>query len=309
MITRFSRLVSVLSSPLSRASLAAGLLGLILLKLDQAKVWEALKGFDHRIGLLMITLNSGLFFLFAARWRFIAFALGIRAPTQRFFQAIMLGGFFSQLGPPLIVGELTRFRLLRPFADKWSIAASQILDRLSGQIALLGLVLLLMPFYAGLFGSTLEHRILIVAAILALICTLGLIVLRRFKSLQYINPESIGTALNPFSTPNHYAASFAIQLLLMLNFTLAAGGIGAGHDSGLVFLLAPLVLSGVTMLPITFADWGTREAAALLFFSTTGMTAEHIVAASLVYGAANLLSALPGALFLTGSFESERQNG
>jgi hypothetical protein len=84
----------------------------------------------------------------------------------------------------------------------------------------------------------------------------------------------------------------------MANLWLAAYGLGMAGSGFDIYLIAPLVLGTLTLLPISIADWGSREAAALLFFSATPLTGEQIVAISVLYGIANLATALPAALLL-----------
>jgi hypothetical protein len=104
--------------------------------------------------------------------------------------------------------------------------------------------------------------------------------------------------LNPVSSPAHYGFSIAIQLSLMANLWLAARGVGSARAGIDVYIVAPLILGTLTMIPISVADWGSREAVALLFFSAVGLSPEEIVAISVIYGAVNLVSALPAALLL-----------
>ena len=282
----------------ARVLAAALMLGLVLSLVDARTVWSHLKSFDAGIALAMLAVNALLMALFAARWRAIARALGIEAPYVRFFCGTWLGAFFSQLGPGVVLNEIARFRLLKPYADIWPLAASQVLDRISGQIVLTGMILLLAPYYLSVFTAEVGGRIVAVTGLLVVLSGLLLVVARRFRRFIRVKPGLLRAIVNPVASPAHYACSLAIQLLLMANLWLAACGLdasGAGMD---LYLIAPLVLGSLTLLPISVADWGSREALALLFFSATGLTAEQIVAISVIYGAVNLAGALPAALLL-----------
>jgi glycosyltransferase 2 family protein len=87
----------------------------------------------------------------------------------------------------------------------------------------------------------------------------------------------------------------------MANLWLAVAGLGHGAPPLQLYLIAPLVLGSLTLLPVSAGDWGSREAAALLFLSATGLTADAIVAASIAYGGVNLLSALPAVCLAAGA--------
>jgi hypothetical protein len=289
---------SVIMSPAGRSAVAAALLALVLSLVDARSVWSHLERFDAAVGLAMVGVNAILFALFAARWRAVAGALGIDAPYVRFFRATWLGAFFGQLGPALILNEITRFRLLQPYAGTWPLAASQLLDRASGQVVLAGMIVLLTPYYLGLFNADLGARLVLTTGLLIVLGGSLLVVAHRFRRFIRIEPGAVRAILNPLASPGHYACSLMIQLLLMTNLWLAARGLGlVGHGIEL-YLVAPLILGSLTLLPISVADWGSREAVALLFFSATGLSAEQIVAISVIYGAINLVSALPAALLL-----------
>ncbi len=289
---------TVFMSPAARIAVAAALVALVLSLVDARSVWSHLERFDVAVGLAMLAVNAVLFALFAARWRAVAGALGIEARYARFFCATWLGAFFSQLGPALILNEITRFRVLQPYADTWPLAASQLLDRVSGQIVLAGVILLLTPYYLGLFAADVGGRIVLTAGLVIVLGGSLLVLAYRFRRVIRIRPGAMRAILNPLASPTHYACSLAIQLLLMANLWLAARGLGLGGHGIALYLVAPLILGSLTLLPISVADWGSREAVALLFFYPTGLSAEQIVAISVIYGAINLVSALPAALLL-----------
>ncbi|MGZ8211045.1 MAG: lysylphosphatidylglycerol synthase transmembrane domain-containing protein [Burkholderiales bacterium] len=292
-------IASVFTSPAVRIGMAGGLFVLVLSFVDVRAVGSHLKNFDGAVGLAMLGVNAVLLALFAARWQAVARPLGIEAPYARFFCGTWLGAFFSQLGPALVLNEITRFRLLLPYAHKWPLAASQLFDRLSGQIVLAGMILLLTPYYFGLFAGDVSHRIVLMTAVFFILGGSLMLLAHRFRRFIRLDAGALRTLLNPLASPAHYLSSTAIQLLLMVNLGLAAYGLGAVEQSIGLFLVAPLVLGTLTVLPITIADWGSREAAALLFFSASGLSAETVVALSVIYGSVNLVSALPAVLLLT----------
>lgn len=297
MNTRPGRFDTIRKHPALRAVVAAALLSAVVYFVDVRTVWSHVRSFDPRVAAMMLGANLLLFALLTFRWHTVARTLGVEAPYARFLRGVWLGAFFAQLGPALVLNEITRFRLLLPYARKWPLGVSQLLDRLSGQIALAVIVIALTPWYLRLFPVEAGLTIVLLSALVILIGGALLLVAPRIGSMA-LPSGVLRTILNPFASPTHYACSLAIQLLLMMNFALAGHGLGAGgHDVDL-FLVAPLVLGALTILPLSFADWGSREAAALLFLSSTGLTAEQIVAISLVYGGINVLSVLPAGLLM-----------
>ncbi len=293
-----SRLITISNHRSIRLLIAIGLLSLVFNSLDNVAIWESIKHFDPAIGSLMLAIHALLVCLFAKRWHLIGDRLDIKAPYSQFFRAIWISGFISQFGPPLVFGEITRFKLIQGYANNWHIVMSQILDRVSGQIVLIGLVILSMPIYIDIFTLSLTKRLIFIVAMALIVFVVAYTITQRFLHLTENEQEILISILNPFKLLSHYAVSFAIQGLLMLNFVLAAIGLNSLDHPGIFILLIPLVLSAVTFLPISFADWGTREATALMILSATDMGAEEIVSISIVYGAFNFLGSLPGALLI-----------
>lgn len=294
---RFEARAMLVAKRAARVAAAALLTAVVLSFVDTREVWLHLQTFDARAGMAMLAVNALLLVLFAARWRSLAGALGIEAPYARFLRGTWLGALLSQLGPSVVLNEITRFRMLSPYAGKWQVGASQVFDRISGNVVLAGMILLLVPYYLGVFGTHAAYRILLAIAGLALVAGVVLVLAHGWRTAR-AKLGSIKGIWNPFTCPRHYIYSLAIQLLLMTNLWLAAYGLGIAGSGLDIYLVAPLVLGTLTLLPISIADWGSREAAALLFFSATALNGEQIVAMSVLYGVANLASALPAALLL-----------
>ena len=258
---------TVLYRPSTRILITTLLIGIIVYRLDQQKIWQHITEFNPWIGFAMLMINVLLFGLFTQRWRLIAAKLNICPPFKQMLKAVWLAAFLGQFGPTLVVSEWTRFRSLQGYAKTGQIVASQILDRLSGQIVLFTMVLLLSPFYYSIGKSLNLIRIGPIFAIALVVVLIGFFVHHRYRNLipeQYTHVISI---LHPLKSPDHYVHSLLIQLLLILNFVLAATGLKALEQIFPFILLVPLVLSAITLLPIAIADWGTREATALLIFS------------------------------------------
>lgn len=286
-------------SPWIKVLITLTLVGVLLDRLDLGKISETLSGFDRSMGLLMFAVNILLILLFAKRWQRIASSLEFEAPYRQLVRAIWLATFLGQFGPTLIIAEATRFRVLRNYASTTQLVTSQILDRVSGQVVLFLIVLLLSPFYSVELKPSLPKLLLIVTGFTLLT---ALFIRFRYRSLRWVLQGSTGRAIKLLSIQHgllsHYWISLIIQLLLVLNFTFAAKGLGV-VDQWLPFmLLVPLVFAAITLLPITISDWGSRETAAILFLTPAGLDAESIVSVSVLYGLFHLCAALPGGLYL-----------
>jgi len=295
---------TVLYRPSTRLLITALLVGIIVYRLDQQKIWLHIMEFNPWVGCAMLIINMLLISLFTQRWRLIAAKLDIRLPFRQMLKAVWLAAFLGQFGPTLVISEWTRFHSLRNTAKTGQIVASQILDRLSGQIVLFTMVLLLSPFYYSIGKSLNLFRIEPILSIVLVMVLIGFFALRRYTNIVPEQYTRVIRILHPLKSTGHYAHSLLIQLLLILNFVLAAASLNALEHIFPFILLVPLVLSGITLLPFAIADWGTREATALLIFSIADLSPETIISISIVYGLVNLLSTLPGGLYLIHSHRS-----
>lgn len=276
------------------------LLPVILFRVDARELMASLAGFDGRYALAMIGVFLLIMLLFAWRWSLVAQALGVQAGYRDYVRALWLSQAAGELGPAVIAGELARFHALKGRAEHWRLAASQAVDRCSGQLVLVVLVLGLMPIQREIpgaggapFSSLLGYGVLIIGAV-----GLVLLLVRRVWPGQRGHVEELRELFNPLSHPGHYLVSVLIQGLLTLNLVLAAAGLGLNQSLGPVACLGPLLLLGVASLPGLVSDWGKREAAAVLLLAPAGLVPEQSLAVSLVYGGIHGLTALPGILFL-----------
>jgi len=246
----------------------------------------------------MLAVNCLLFALFALRWQLISTQLGFRPPFEKMLATVWLAGFLGQFGPTIVISEITRFQSLRGKAKTSQIISSQILDRVSGQVVLFAIALAAIPIY--LFGnnSNLPDSTNPVHAYTLAIIVVGSSFLYRYRKWLLRRFRKQLRILNPHKSPKHYAVSLLIQAALIFNFLLAAIGLSALDDTFSVLIAVPLVLTATTLLPLAIADWGTREAAALLILGAQGMSPEMIVSISVIYGTFNLIAALPGGIHL-----------
>lgn len=283
-----------------RLLLIAGLLGILIAKTDARVVLRAMAAFEPIAGFGMIAVFLLVLALFALRWWFIAGRLGVRASYPRFLQALWVSQCVGEAGPPLLVGELARYRMMRDCGEFWPLAASQAVDRFSGKLALLGIVLALLPFYLDWYRDFPLLRIAALACLLLGAAGLAWLLARGFGNGAGIHLPSVLAAANPLHSPAHYALSLLIQALLSTNFAIAAWGLGVA-DFAAVLMAGPLLLLGVGSVPGAVSDWGKREAIALGLLVPLGLAPEQCLALSLIYGAMHLLAALPGAWLLAGT--------
>lgn len=283
-----------------RALFLMALLPVILFRIDVRELMVSLAGFDGRYALAMIGVFLLILLLFAWRWSLVAKALGVQASYRAYVRALWLSQAVGELGPAVIAGELARFHALRGRTEHWRLAASQVVDRCSGQLVLVVLVLGLMPSQGAILGAGGTPFSGLLACVVLIIGAVGLVLLlvQRVWPCRRGHVEELRELFNPLLHPGHYLVSALIQGLLTLNLVLAAAGLGLDQSLGPVAWLGPLLLLGVASLPGLVSDWGKREAAAVLLLAPAGLVPEQSLAVSLVYGGIHCLTALPGILFL-----------
>ena len=278
--------------------LMLAVLAFIFAKIDRSSLLAHLSRFDPAAGIAIVAIFLLSIAVFALRWWYISRALGVEAPFKDFIRVLWISQSVSECGPPLVVGELARFQLMRGSAETWQLVVGQVLDRLSGKAVLLLMVVGLTPVYLRLYREFPGFQIALFALILLASVSVAALVFRRFWPMARLHTGVVLAVCNPLRSPRHYGLSLLIQILLAMNFALAAIGLGISADSLTVFVLGPLLLLGVSSLPGLVSDWGKREAAAVFLLAPAGLTPEQSLAVSLVFGALHLLTALPGALLL-----------
>lgn len=227
----------------------------------------------------------------AWRWRVVAGALGLPIAPGRAIGEVWLAQLVNQVVPGGIVGDASRAFRSRE-AGLGRAARIVILERATGQA---GLAAIALPGLA-VFVTTGSMPRVAAAIGLALLALLAAVV----------TGFALGAQTRPVAAlfrdaralwPN---AAVIVTLCLMaagLNlaaFAAAARATGTSLPLIAVVGLVPLILSAM-LLPATVAGWGWREGAAAALFPAMGLAAEAGLAASLAFGLAVLVAALPGA--------------
>jgi len=245
----------------------------------------------------------------AARWKLFAPQL----PFRRLLELTLIGQFYSVLLPGQIAGEAVKaYRLAKGNADAERLAASVVMDRVIGTIALL--------IIAGI-GMTLTTRALpggLRVALFTLCATLifGLFIFRvqvlLAAALRLTNMFAAVPRLRCFCTPlqrliqawrdfARMPGRVLASLVLACAFQLIALGMFATMASGLGIEL-PLVdwawivaiTSFAVLLPVSIGGLGLREGALVGCLGYLGVPGELALALSLGLFAVMVLGAVVG---------------
>jgi hypothetical protein len=308
----------------AKLAVTAALLGALLTRTPASEVLQRVTAVDSAslivaTGLLLLAVLA-----LSVRWRSVLQQFGARAgmvPTMRY---TLIGGFFNQVLPSGMGGDVFRVWYARRFGLSTGRAlASVVVDRLFGLFAIAAIVTAGVPFI--LWMNVPGPVIAAAAAAVAMLAT-GLVlflsldtferplerVLQRLVSGPLRASALRGVAGAAWSARSSramlrawprgaiaIAISVACQLLVGFVVFLLLRSMGQPVALVTVLFLFPFVQL-LSMLPISFAGWGLREGAMVVAFRLAGVPAEAALGASILFGLCLLASSLPGAVIWLG---------
>ena len=254
----------------------------------------------------------------ALRWREIANACDAHLSIGTALRFNLVGAFFNQTLPSTIGGDGARLWLLQRHGAGWQASTYSVLvDRAVGLIVLAVIVVVSLPWSLGLIDNQHGRAAL---ALLDLAALAGCIAFLLFGMLSWQWIQDIWPARHL-----HGCARLAgrvmfdsqigprILLLSVLNHLLSvviaacAGlAIAAPVSFGQMLLLIPPI-SLITLMPISIAGWGVREATMGLAFGYAGLMTNEGVNVSLLFGAVSFIVGAVGGLVWIFSAEKAAQ--
>ncbi len=292
-------------------ALKAGItLGLIALLLSQVPVDEL--GARFAQASYSWVLLSILFFLLqyataAWRWHLVLIGLGERPSFTWVWLVCYLGLFFNQALPSAIGGDAVRVWHAYKQGQALSRAASGVLlDRAIGFLALFLLGVAALPMIWTLLPSfwlRWAPIACLLAAIAALAALAAISLLPQTWRDHLLLRGFVGLSRDTrlFAVSRQALSSLLVSLLSAVAgvaaFVALAKALALPLDPFAAAALVPLLLT-LSALPISLGGWGVREASAVLLFVPLGLSEADALALALAYGAATVLTALPGGLAL-----------
>lgn len=270
---------------LLRALASMGLLAAVLWQFGAGDILADLQrasGLWFALACLALTAQIPLS---ALRWRVTAQALGLPLTRGLALSEYGLSVLVNTFLPGGILGDLGRVLRMRHVRGWQMAAATVVIERLAGQIALaLTAILGVGLWYGAAVGLALAGGLI---ALGAAAYALGRIVpklveaLRRAWFARQVWPAQMGL-------------SIAILACNLFGFWAAARAVGVAVPFEVAIFILPLTLM-VMLVPVTLNGWGLREGAAALLWPIVGIAAQTAVAASVVFGAAIACAAILGA--------------
>src|SRR6185437_14483435 len=217
-----------------------------------------------------------------------------------------------------IGGDAVRLWLVARDGAGWRAATYSIfVDRAVGLVALAILIVASLPWSYELIGSTEGRAALLFVDFASLASGLGFLAfgaltwgwLKRWWGTHHIHACAVianRVIFNRTRGPKIAVLSLSVHVLAVVIAWCVVQSIAAPVLFGQVFQLIPPVML-ITMLPISIAGWGVREATMGLAFGYAGLMASEGVNISLLYGAVSFIVGLVGGLVWILSAEKAAQ--
>jgi uncharacterized membrane protein YbhN (UPF0104 family) len=295
-------LLTILKIAISGALLYVALRKTDFVELGERLNWSSVGWILLAIGIALVqVVTSGL------RWHYISEACDAPIAPKQASRYNLIGSFFNQTLPSSIGGDAVRLWLLARTGVGWRAATYSIfIDRAIGLIALAVLIVASLPWSYSLIADPAGRTALLIVDALALCAGAGFLMigwlpwrfLRTWWLTHHVHTCSIIANRLIFSAARGApiaALSFLIHILAITIAWCVIRSIDAPVSYGQIFLLIPPVVL-ITLLPISMAGWGLREATMGLAFSYAGLGEHEGVNVSLLYGGVFFIVGVIGGL-------------
>jgi len=256
---------------------------------------------------LAVALTFLQIFVGVLRWRIVGAECGAPLPLRQAMRYNVIGTFFNQTLPSSIGGDAVRLWLVARNGAGWRAATYSIfVDRAVGLIALAVIIVASLPWSSHLISNAYGRSALILIDFAALAGGAGFLVLgalpwpflKRWWATHHIHACAVIANRVIFNRRNEPAIailSFLVHFLAVVIAWCVVQSIAAPVGFDQTFLLIPPVML-VTMLPISIAGWGVREATMGLAFGYAGLVTNEGVNISLLFGAVSFVVGAFGGL-------------
>ncbi len=302
----------------TRVVVSLGLLYLALRGINFAAIQARLS----QINLLWIALAVAVtifqIFLGALRWREISDLCHAPLSDLTAFRYNMIGSFFNQTLPSSIGGDAVRLWLVNRSGAGWRAATYSILtDRAVGLIALALIIVASLPWSYGMISDAKGRLALVFVDFAALAGGLGFLLLGRLhwgwlkswwptKHVHACSVIANQVIFSRKSGPKIAVLSLTIHVLAVVIAWCCVRAIAAGGDFEQLFMLTPPIML-ITMMPISIAGWGVREATMMVAFGYAGLAQTDGTVVSILFGAVYfIVGAIGGLVWI---FSAEKGSG
>jgi glycosyltransferase 2 family protein len=267
---------------------------------------------------LAIAVTFLQIFVGVLRWRIVSAECGAPLPTRQAMRFNLIGAFFNQTLPSSIGGDAVRLWLVARGGPGWRAATYSIfVDRAIGLIALAIIIVASLPWSYNLIDDPYGRSALLLVDLAALAGGAGFLLLgvlpwpwlKRWWGTHHIHACAVIANRVIFSRrhgPMIAVLSSLVHVLAVVIAWCVVQSIAAPVAFGQIFQLIPPVML-ITMLPISIAGWGVREATMGLAFGYAGLMTNEGINISLLYGAVSfVVGAFGGLVWIFSAEKAER---
>ena len=242
-----------------------------------------------------------------ARWKVLIKSVGHHSKFSTVFKIIMIGQFFNQTTPALVVGDAMRVWFLKRESIPLGRALFSVgVERFIGMASLLLMVVFGMLHLEGHEFSLIVNFLLKMVLALGMLSVLLLLWVGGKSSeflFQFFRLSAVREIFVQFhgfiwlwpNGLNVFVLSFLVHVLSILALFCFSLSINLNVDLVQLFLIIPPVMF-LAALPISFAGWGVRESAMVQGLGVIGIGGVESITVSVVYGASLLFIYLPGGI-------------
>jgi glycosyltransferase 2 family protein len=291
----------------ARILVSAALLYLALRGINFAAIQSRVSQINLGWIALAVLVTVVQIFIGALRWREISALCQAPLTDLQAFRYNMIGAFFNQTLPSSIGGDAVRLWLVNRTGAGWRSATYSILtDRAIGLIALSLVIVASLPWSYGMIANGNGRLALVLVDLIALSCGLGFLLLGRLpwswlktwwltKHVHACSVIANDVIFNRRSGPKIIALSLSVHVLTVVIAWCAVRSISAPADFEQLFMLIPPIML-ITMLPISIAGWGVREATMMVAFGYAGLAQTDGTVVSILFGAVSFIVGCIGGL-------------
>lgn len=277
---------------------------------DLNKFFDVLKTIDIIYYILAYLLALFGLLISTFRWKRILYFNKQHVKFSQLTKLYFIGEFYNLVIPGAISGDIVRgYKTSRRKGDRIKLFTSVFLERITGLIALLLIMVFSIIFLRGYLSSI----IILELIAFALITFFGLIMitsekfdhlllkiakvkfLKKFSLEDKIKKitETINTLKNKRLLLETISYSLFFILLTILTTYFLARSVGVTIP--LLFLIGIIPITRlITMLPISFGGIGVRESLFVYFFAFVGVSAEVAITIGLIGFILRILNATIG---------------
>jgi glycosyltransferase 2 family protein len=267
---------------------------------------------------LAIAVTFLQIFVGVLRWRQVSAACGAPLAAMQAIRFNLIGAFFNQTLPSSIGGDAVRLWLVARAGAGWRAATYSIfVDRAIGLIALAIIIVASLPWSYNLIGDPHGQSALLFVDFAALAGGAGFLILGRLHwpwlkqwwGTHHVHACAVIANRVIFSWergPKVAVLSLLVHVLTVVIAWCVVQSIAAPVMFSQIFQLIPPIML-ITMLPISIAGWGVREATMGLAFGYAGLMTNEGINISLLFGAVSFLVGAFGGLVWIFSAEKAAQ--